>query len=118
MLELNTQKLVNLTQFERIILLFYTERCPLCPFTIQILDNLEKKNNTVVKFTKINTDIYPEIGKEYTIPGVPTVLSIKDGHMLQFFPGLRNEEQYQQMIDELLNDYENNEGKYEQVNPF
>jgi putative thioredoxin len=74
------------------ILMFYTTWCPRCPPVLQKLADLEKKysRNKTKKFTlyKIDFDQNPEAKAFFRIEGVPAILAVKDGAVLEGWVGI------------------------------
>jgi thioredoxin-like negative regulator of GroEL len=98
MLELDNKTITKETVTGNALLLFYTERCPLCSPIIDLLQELEQEACNSIVFAKINFDLYPEIVKEYGIFGVPIVLAIKDGTILHGWGGLSDIDAYRTII--------------------
>ena len=102
MLELNAENVVESTQTGNFLLIFYTEWCPLCSPIINILGRLEQQNSTDTQFAKVNFDTYPKAVEYYGVPGVPTVLAIKNGIVLSGWVGLACENSYKKIVSEIF----------------
>jgi thiol-disulfide isomerase/thioredoxin len=88
------------------ILMFYTTWCPRCPPVILTLLDLEKKykRNKIKKFTfyKIDFDHNPEAVAFFGILGVPAILSIKNGEVLEGWAGIDNLFVCREAVDRLF----------------
>jgi thioredoxin 1 len=89
--------------------------CGPCKALGPILEELEEKysDNSAVKFFKVNTDEHRQFALENSLTAIPCVLVYKDGELATYedphrggktdrLIGLRPAEQYQQVIDALL----------------
>ena len=55
-----------------------------------------------VHVQKIDVEQNQEFTQQYTIRSVPTIFLFKNGELVQNFVGLRTNEEYKQLVDELL----------------
>lgn len=74
---IDSQKLNNLNlEGKTVVLEFYADWCGYCKALEPTMNQLEKEG---VEIIKINTDEYPELGRQFGVRGLPTVVYIKDG---------------------------------------
>lgn len=94
MIEVNDASGPDVIKSGNYILMFYTTWCPRCPPVILTLLDLEKKyrRNKKKKFTfaKIDFDKNPEAKEFFNIIGVPAILAIKNGTVLEGWIGIDN----------------------------
>lgn len=84
---------------------FYGTWCGPCKLLTPIIDDLKNKYDNV-KFTDVDVDVNIELTDEFKIRGVPTVLFLKDGEVVERIVGFKQKEVY----TELLNKYGQVEG--------
>ena len=84
-----------------IILMFYTDWCPMCPYVSNICERLENDYTGRFLLVKINKDHNPTAVAEYDAIGVPYIFALKDGELKGVFPGCRLEE-YDGIVKALL----------------
>ncbi|MDR0947717.1 MAG: thioredoxin family protein [Ruminococcus sp.] len=82
-----------LCENENFLLFFRTDWCTLCDTGADIFAELEKKYQTLKIFV-IDFDKSENAANEYGVIGIPTVVTFKDGEMLECYPGMRTEEDY------------------------
>ena len=76
---------------------FYADWCGPCKMLAPILEEI-KENVTIIK---INVDKREDLGKEYNIMSIPTVIFFKDGKEVDKFIGFREKEEIEQMIKDI-----------------
>jgi len=103
MLKLNDENVFDSVKIGKFLLVFHAKRCPLCPLVLDILSNLEITEKSEIQFAKIDFDSSQEAAKFYGIPGIPIVLVIKDGVVINGRPGVADADIYREFINELLN---------------
>lgn len=67
---------------------FYADWCGPCRKLGPIIEEIEQEMDGKIKFTKINTDENIEVAKEYQISGLPTLLVVNNGKVLERMVGL------------------------------
>lgn len=70
---------------------FYAEWCGPCKMTGPIIDELAKEQ-TDIKFVKINVDENPQLTSNYQIFSIPTFMVFKDGQTVSQFVGAMGKE--------------------------
>lgn len=75
---------------------FYTPFCGPCRQLAPILQKLEK-----VKVVKVNVSVNTNIGSEYAVVSVPTIVFFKNGTQVYRTVGLQSQELLQAKVDEL-----------------
>ena len=67
---------------------FYADWCGPCRKLAPIVEEIEQELSDKIKFTKINTDENIEVAKEYQVSGLPTLLVINNGKVVERMVGL------------------------------
>lgn len=67
---------------------FFTEWCGTCHINAPILREMVLKFRTRIKFCKINMDDYGDIGKEYGVQKIPTMLFFQNGQVVDYMVGI------------------------------
>jgi len=101
MLKLNDENLLDTVKTGKHLLIIYKDVCPHCPAVFKIFKELERTKPGDINFAQVDVALCPEAKKLYSIPGVPTVLKIQDGKLLNSWPGLRDVEVYRKIIAEM-----------------
>ena len=96
MLELTDETLQGFVSAGPCLLFFYSDWCPMCPAVEKILAALES-----VRCAKLRFDDCPAAVRLHDVPGVPTVVALREGASL-VLPGFRPEEHYTTLAAQLL----------------
>jgi thioredoxin 1 len=81
---------------------FFTDWCGICHINAPLLRNMALKFRTRIKFCKINVDDYGDIGKEYGVQKIPTMLFFKDGQIMDYIIGIAPRAILVQKLETLL----------------
>lgn len=94
----------TLSKKELTILQFSAEWCGPCKMLTPIIDGLAKEysENEKVSIGKINVDENSGLSMKYGIRGVPTILFIKDGEVVDRVVGLKNRGELIEKINTIL----------------
>jgi thioredoxin 1 len=97
---LNKENFKNevLNSKETVLVDFFAPWCPPCRVLLPILEELAKKYEGKIKFTKLNVEDAPEIAEEYQVFSVPTLIIFKEGKEIERIVGLDKKR-----IEEVLN---------------
>ncbi|MDR0531436.1 MAG: thioredoxin family protein [Oscillospiraceae bacterium] len=75
------------------LLFYYTDWCPLCPKLKELLEAMEQ-TKPPFSIAQIDFEQCPRSVQIYGVVGVPTVLALSNGALLEALPGMRPAEQY------------------------
>ena len=83
---------------------FFAEWCGPCKMLGPVIDELVKDNmnNDKVSIGKVNVDVNGALAVKYGVRGIPTILFVKDGEVIDRIVGFKNKVDLQTRIDELL----------------
>jgi thioredoxin 1 len=85
------------------VLDFFAEWCGPCRGLTPIINELieDYSNDETVKIVKINVDEQPEIANQFSVRGIPNVVFIKNGELVNRFSGAKGKKEIQDIIDNL-----------------
>ncbi len=82
---------------------FWAPWCGPCRMVAPVLDELAAEYGDKVVITKVNTDENPEWAMKYGVQGIPTMLFVKDGEIVDRVVGAHPKPSIQQRVDAMLN---------------
>ena len=93
-----------LSEKEVTVLDFWAPWCGPCKMLGPIIDELsiDNKDSNKINIGKVNVDDNSDTAMKYGIRGIPTLLFIKDGNVVDTVTGLRSKIEIQNKIDSLL----------------
>lgn len=92
-----------LSENELTILQFSAPWCAPCRALQPIMDELSLVEGSSYTIGKVDVDESTDLALEYGIRGVPSILFIKNGDVVDRFVGLRTKNELQEKINSLLN---------------
>lgn len=93
-----------LSEKEVTVLDFWAPWCGPCRMLTPIIDEMANDNQSSEKVNigKVNVDENVDTAVKYGIRGIPTILFIKDGNVVDRMTGLKTKIEIQEKIDSLL----------------
>jgi len=82
---------------------FWAPWCGPCRMVAPILDELGKEYDGKLTIAKVNTDENPEWAMKYGVQGIPTMLFVKDGEIVDRIVGAHPKPSIQQRVDAMMN---------------
>jgi len=90
----------ELARMDKIILVdFWNESCVTCKRLVPVLEGLASKFKDKLVFASVNVDRNPEIVKRFEVKGLPTLLLIKAGRVLEKITGLHTRSELIELIE-------------------
>lgn len=93
------QNLESLIEKGFVIVDFYSTTCGPCKIFSKILENVVAEI-PFINIIKVNTTDYPNLGEQYKIQAVPTILFCKDGEIQERNVGVLQEAELKQKISQ------------------
>jgi thioredoxin 1 len=93
--------LADLLKSPNVLLQFSAEWCGPCKMLSPIIDDLASQYDNI-SVVKINVDESSQTAMKYNIRGVPTVLFIKDGEIIDRFSGFKPKPEIEEKINNIL----------------
>jgi len=81
---------------------FWAPWCGPCRMIAPVLDDLAKEYGEKLVIAKVNTDENPSYAMQFGVQGIPTMLFIKDGELVDRMVGAAPRPAIQQRVDNLL----------------
>ena len=85
-----------------VMLDFWAEWCQPCKMLTPTVEELAGEFEGQVLVGKLNVDDNPNTATNYGIRGIPTLLFIKDGKVLQQLVGVKSKAEIKKVIEEIL----------------
>lgn len=81
---------------------FWAPWCESCKMMGPVFEELSGEYEGKVKFTKLNTEEYPQLAGQFGIQGIPTLLVMKGGGEIDRLVGFAPKDQLKQKIDDAV----------------
>ncbi len=81
---------------------FWAPWCAPCRMMAPLLEELQEEFAGRARFVKLNVDENPQMAQEYGITSIPTLLTFKDGQMLDRNIGVSTKDHYRSLIEKYL----------------
>ena len=81
---------------------FYADWCGPCRMVLPIIDSLDEEFVGKANICKVDVDANGDLATKYNIKGVPTVLIMKDGEIVDTLVGVKSKATYTEKLNNLL----------------
>ena len=81
---------------------FYADWCGPCRMVLPIIDSLDEEFAGKANICKVDVDTNGDLATKYNIKGVPTVLIMKDGEIIDTLVGVNSKATYTEKLNNLL----------------
>lgn len=81
----------------RAFVVFTSDRCPVCTRIEPVLTAAEKEHRNV-RFCKVDTDLEPELAREFSVRSVPTSVAFENGREKARAAGLLGKREIYEML--------------------
>ena len=81
---------------------FYADWCGPCRMVLPIIDSLDEEFAGKANICKVDVDTNGDLATKYNIKGVPTVLIMKDGEIVDTLVGVNSKATYTEKLNNLL----------------
>lgn len=81
-----------------VLLDFWATWCGPCKMVSPIVDEVAKEIKNSAKIGKINIDEEPELAEEFNVMSIPTLVSMKDGKIINSTVGVQNKQTILSMV--------------------
>ena len=81
---------------------FYADWCGPCRMVLPIIDSLDEEFAGKANICKVDVDTNGDLATKYNIKGVPTVLIMKDGEVVDTLVGMKSKAIYTEKLNNLL----------------
>ncbi|MDR3111329.1 MAG: thioredoxin [Planctomycetaceae bacterium] len=80
---------------------FWSPTCQPCRLLAPVIDALASENNGEYKFAKINVYDAPQVGAQYGVDMLPTILFFHNGRVVERMLGVQDKDKLQETLDEI-----------------
>ena len=81
---------------------FYADWCGPCRMVLPIIDSLDIEFAGKANICKVDVDTNGDLATKYNIKGIPTVLIMKDGEIIDTLVGINSKATYTEKLNNLL----------------
>lgn len=85
-----------------VIIDFWASWCMPCKMLAPVFEELAESYGDRLKFVKISTEEQPELAQKFEIRGIPALVIMKDGKIVDKIVGFAQKEAMKQKIDAIL----------------
>lgn len=81
---------------------FWAEWCAPCRLVAPVLEEIASENPGKIQIAKLNIDENPEVGRQYQVLKIPTLLLFKDGELVKQIIGAKPKATLLSELDDVL----------------
>lgn len=81
---------------------FHANWCGPCKALAPKLDAIMGEKDGLLELAKVDIDIHSDLAMEYEVAGIPTVLGMKNGKVVNRFTGLIETKELKEFVEKLL----------------
>jgi thioredoxin 1 len=80
---------------------FWSPTCQPCRMLAPVIDALASENKGEYKFAKVNVYDAPQVGAQYGVDMLPTILFFHEGRVVERMLGVQDKDKLQETLDEI-----------------
>ncbi|XP_022795804.1 thioredoxin, mitochondrial-like [Stylophora pistillata] len=81
---------------------FHANWCGPCKALSPKLDAIMGEKDGLLELAKVDIDVHSDLAMEYEVAGIPTVLGVKNGKVVNRFTGLIETKELREFVEKLL----------------
>jgi thioredoxin len=96
------EAVINYSKEMPVVVDFWAEWCPPCRMVAPILDKLAGEYAGRVRVAKVDTDANQGLSQAFQIMSIPTIMIVKEGHIIFGQPGALPEAVFRELFDKAI----------------
>lgn len=95
-------EVINYSKDMPVVVDFWAEWCPPCRMVAPILDKLAAEYAGKIRIAKVDTDANQGLSQAFQIMSIPTIMIVKEGHIIFGQPGALPEVAFRELFDKAI----------------
>lgn len=91
-----------LASIKPVLVDFHADWCTPCKALTPRLDAIIGEKDGLVELAKVDVDSHSDLAMKYKVTGIPTVLAVRDGKVVDQFTGLIETKELREFVEKLL----------------